>query len=67
MIHRYEGVCVAKVIGYIEADTPEEAKDKLASRDYGSVSDIYLQSLNLLDDLDPQEDEEEECEDIVYE
>lgn len=50
------------MIGYIEADTPEEAKDKLAGRDYGSISDIYLQSLNLLDDLDPQEDEEEEYE-----
>lgn len=58
MIHRYEGVAVAKVKGYIEADSKEEAKDLLMGREYGEVTDIYLQSLNLLDDLDPVEERE---------
>lgn len=57
MIHRYEGVAVAKVIGYIEAENQEEARELLAAREYGEVSEIYLQSLNLLDDLDPKEEE----------
>lgn len=48
---------MAKVVGFIEADDQEEARDKLASRDYGEVTDIYLQSLNLMDDLDPIEEE----------
>lgn len=57
MIHRYEGVAVAKVVGFIEADTQDEAREKLACRDYGEVSGIYLQALNLMDDLDPVEEE----------
>lgn len=60
MIHRYEGVCVAKVKGFIEADDQEEARERLAARDYGEVTDIYLQSLNLMDDLDAVEEGENE-------
>lgn len=60
MIHRYEGVCVAKVIGYVEADSAEAARELLRDREYGEVADIYLQSLNLLDDLDPVEEEKNE-------
>ena len=59
MIHRYEGVCVAKVIGYVKADSQEEAREKLYQRDLGEIEDIYLQSVNLLDDLDPVYEEEE--------
>lgn len=55
MLHRYEGVTVAKVTGYIEADSQEEARDLLAMREYGEITDIALQSLNLMDDLDPRE------------
>lgn len=63
MIHRYEGVCVAKVTGYIEADTPEDARERLACRDYGEVTEIALQALNLMDDLDAIEEGEEGEED----
>lgn len=58
MIHRYEGVCVAKVKGFIEAEDAEEARAKLELRDFGEVTDIYLQALNLMDDLDPVEEED---------
>lgn len=58
MIHRYEGVCVAKVKGFIEAEDQDEAREKLACRDYGEVTDIYLQSLNLMDELDSVEEED---------
>lgn len=58
MIHRYEGVAVAKVTGFIEADTPDEARDLLAMREYGEITGISLQALNLMDDLDPVEEED---------
>lgn len=58
MVHRYEGVAVAKVTGYLEADSKEEARDLLAMREYGEISSISLQSLNLLDDLDPVEEDD---------
>lgn len=58
MIHRYEGVAVAKVVGCIEAESQEEARALLEQRDYGEISEIYLQALNLLDDLEPTEGEE---------
>lgn len=60
MIHRYEGVCVAKVTGYIEAEDQEEARALLEERDYGVITAISLQGLSLMDDLDPIEDEGEE-------
>lgn len=62
MIHWYEGVAVAKVTGYIEADTQEEARKLLEQREYGEISRIDLQALNLMDDLDyvPIEEEEDE-------
>lgn len=63
MIHRYEGVCVAKVTGFIEAEDPEEARNKLAERDYGEISTISLQALNLMDDLDAVEEGEKGGED----
>lgn len=49
-------MAVAKVKGYIDAETPEEARDLLAERQYGEITDIYLQALNLMDDLDPVEE-----------
>lgn len=57
MIHRYEGVCVAKVRGYIEAEDQEEARIKLNNREYGEVIEIALQALNLMDDLDVTEED----------
>lgn len=48
------------MIGYIEADSREEAKELLAQRELGELEDIYLQSVNLLDDLDPVEEEKNE-------
>lgn len=60
MIHRYEGVAVAKVTGYIEADSQEDARELLACRQYGEIESITLQSLNLLDELDPDDTIEEE-------
>lgn len=56
-MHTYEGVTVAKVKGIIEAESQEEARDLLAHREYGTITDIVLQSLNLMDDLDPAEEE----------
>lgn len=57
MIHRYEGVAVAKVVGYIEADSQEEARALLEQREYGEITEVYLQALNLLDDLEPTKEE----------
>lgn len=54
MIHVYEGVTVAKVKGFIEAEDAEEARAKLAARDYGEVTEICLQSLSLMDELDAE-------------
>lgn len=48
------------VRGLVSADTQEEAREMLANREYGEVTDIVLQSLNLMDDLDPVEEGEEE-------
>lgn len=56
-VHYYEGVAVAKVCGFIEADTQEEARELLMNRELGEVEAIYLQSVALLDDLDPVEEE----------
>lgn len=56
MIHRYEGVAVAKVTGFIEAPTQEEARALLEQREYGEIMRIDLQALNLLDDLDGEEE-----------
>lgn len=56
MIHRYEGVCVAKVVGFVEADTPEEAREKLHTQeDFGEITDIFLQGISLTDELDAEE------------
>lgn len=62
MIHRYEAVTVAKVIGYIEADSQEEARARVEEGECGEISKIYLQSFSLLDELDPPEGPEEEDE-----
>lgn len=62
MVHRYEGVAVAKVRGIIQADSQEEAREMLACREYGFITDIALQGLTLMDDLDPREEDCEESE-----
>lgn len=59
MLHIYEGVAVAKVRGLIEAESQEEARELLAMREYGEITDIALQSLNLMDDLEPRSEGEE--------
>lgn len=62
-IYSYEGVCVAKVTGLIEGDSPVEARDRLHNCEFGAISDIALQPLALMDELapaDPDEDSEEE-------
>lgn len=53
-------MCVALVRGLVSADTQEEAREKLANREYGEVTDIVLQSLNLMDDLDAVEEDDDD-------
>lgn len=60
MIHRYEGVCIAKVVGLVEADTQEEVREKLHSQeDWGEIIDIALQPIALMDELDAVSEKKE--------
>lgn len=59
MIHRYEGVCIAKVVGLVEAETSEEARERVYTEPEKTeiISSVY-HNIILLDDLGTVEEKD---------